>query len=213
MTSWFLDAPKSCAFGKILKMCEIDSTPWVELNWMKSRTKVTCEDKWLREKDNSLRVKRRCQLVVRLKANKCYQELLSSLSSYINLLNLKASTVDYLFSINRCFWYAILLLKGSRCNYFLRKHIITHPHSDLPQDCLRTSRNHLDYLDPYLFYFTFIENLFHYWDYSLWKITPLPVKDPMGEADIDIPRIRPYCVQLTISLTIVLHGGSYQGFH
>ena len=37
---------------------------------------------------DSLRVKRRCQLIVRLKANKCYQELLCSLSSYINLLNL-----------------------------------------------------------------------------------------------------------------------------
>ena len=31
-----------------------------------------------------LRVKRRCQLVVRVKANKCYQELLRYLSSYIN---------------------------------------------------------------------------------------------------------------------------------
>ena len=34
------------------------------------------------------RLKRKCQLVVRLKADKCYQELLCSLSSYINLLNL-----------------------------------------------------------------------------------------------------------------------------
>ena len=33
------------------------------------------------------RVKRRCQLVVRLKANECYQELLRSLSSYINFLS------------------------------------------------------------------------------------------------------------------------------
>ena len=33
-------------------------------------------------------LKRRCQLVIRLKANKYYQELLYSLSSYINLLNL-----------------------------------------------------------------------------------------------------------------------------
>ena len=44
----------------------------------------------------TLRVKRRCQLVVRLKANKCYQKLLCYLSSYINLLNLlnlKASAV------------------------------------------------------------------------------------------------------------------------
>ena len=38
---------------------------------------------------NSSRVKRKCQLVVRLKANKCYQELLHFLSSYINLLNIK----------------------------------------------------------------------------------------------------------------------------
>ena len=37
---------------------------------------------------DSSRVKRRCQLVIRLKANKCYQELLCSLSSYINLLSL-----------------------------------------------------------------------------------------------------------------------------
>ena len=37
----------------------------------------------------TLRVKRRCQLVIRLKANKCYQELLCFLSSYINLLNIK----------------------------------------------------------------------------------------------------------------------------
>ena len=37
----------------------------------------------------TLQVKRRCQLVVKLKANKCYQELLRSLSSYINLLNIR----------------------------------------------------------------------------------------------------------------------------
>ena len=35
----------------------------------------------------ALWVKRRCQLVVRLKANKCYQKLLNSLSFYINFLN------------------------------------------------------------------------------------------------------------------------------
>ena len=34
------------------------------------------------------RLKRRYQLVIRLKANECYQKLLCSLSSYINLLNL-----------------------------------------------------------------------------------------------------------------------------
>ena len=34
----------------------------------------------------TLRVKCKCQLVVRLKANTCYQEFLQSLSSSINLL-------------------------------------------------------------------------------------------------------------------------------
>ena len=37
----------------------------------------------------TLWVKRKCQLVVRLKANKSYQELFCSLSSYINLLNIR----------------------------------------------------------------------------------------------------------------------------
>ena len=37
----------------------------------------------------TLRVKRKYQLVVRLKANKYYQELLRSLSSYINFLNIR----------------------------------------------------------------------------------------------------------------------------
>ena len=36
-----------------------------------------------------MRVKHRCQLLVRLKANKCYQELLCYLSSYINLLSIR----------------------------------------------------------------------------------------------------------------------------
>ena len=42
--------------------------------------------------------KRRCELVITLKANKYYLELLSSLTSYINLLNflnLKASAVGF----------------------------------------------------------------------------------------------------------------------
>ena len=47
------------------------------------------------EKDNSLRAKRRCQLIVRLKANKCYQEWLCFLSFYINLLNLLNLQVLY----------------------------------------------------------------------------------------------------------------------
>ena len=37
----------------------------------------------------TLWVKRRCQLVVRLKANKCYQGLLCYLSSYINFLSIR----------------------------------------------------------------------------------------------------------------------------
>ena len=37
----------------------------------------------------TLWVKRMCQLVVRVKANKCYQRLLRYLSSYINLLNIR----------------------------------------------------------------------------------------------------------------------------
>ena len=58
---------------------------WAEWSHMqKSYVKV----KWLREKDNSSKVKYRCQLVVKLKANKCYQKLLYFLSSFINLLNL-----------------------------------------------------------------------------------------------------------------------------
>ena len=49
--------------------------------------KLRVKVKWLRIKNNSLRVICRCQLIVRLKANKYYQELLCFLSSYINLLN------------------------------------------------------------------------------------------------------------------------------
>ena len=50
---------------------------------------VICIYKWAEfNGTDSLRVKGRCQLVVRLKANKCYQGLIYYLSSYINLLNL-----------------------------------------------------------------------------------------------------------------------------
>ena len=41
MTPQILGVPKSCAFGKIVKMCLIDSTPWIELNWVRSRAGVT----------------------------------------------------------------------------------------------------------------------------------------------------------------------------
>ena len=49
-----------------------------------------CIYKWTEfNSTESLRVKYRCQLVVRLKANNCYQELLCYLSSYINSLNIR----------------------------------------------------------------------------------------------------------------------------
>ena len=50
----------------------------------KSRVKVNNQGR----KITLWELERRCQLVIRLKANKYYQELLCSLSSYINLLNL-----------------------------------------------------------------------------------------------------------------------------
>ena len=50
----------------------------------------------------TLRVKCRCQLVVRLKANECYQELLRYLSSYINLLNIRLCSG--LWPLRKCYW-------------------------------------------------------------------------------------------------------------
>ena len=50
----------------------------------------------------TLRVKRKCQLVVRLKANECYQELLRYLSSYINLLNIRLCLG--LWPLRKCYW-------------------------------------------------------------------------------------------------------------
>ena len=41
--------------------------------------------------NNSARIKHKCQLVIRLKANKYYQELIYYLSLYINVLNIKSS--------------------------------------------------------------------------------------------------------------------------
>ena len=35
----------------------------------------------------------------------------------------------------------------------------------------------------------------------------------MGEANVDVLRVRPYCVQSVISFATFLHGGSYQGFY
>ena len=50
----------------------------------KSRVKVNDQGRKITLRE----LEHRCQLVVRLKVNKCYQELLCSLSSYINPLNL-----------------------------------------------------------------------------------------------------------------------------
>ena len=101
-----------------MKRCSIDSTPRIELRCTKatcrsqrvrSRAGVTCKghveesragDMRVARGDlhlwicrvitvQTLRVKCRCQLVVKLKANKCYQRLLCYLSSYINLLNIR----------------------------------------------------------------------------------------------------------------------------
>ena len=73
---------------------------WCELT---CRENASCPDwsaftnGWSYNGADSLRVKHRCQLVIRLKANKYYPEFLSFLSFYINLLNLlnlKASAVS-----------------------------------------------------------------------------------------------------------------------
>ena len=58
-----------------------------------------------------------------------------------------------------------------------------------------------------------MEDPFHYWDHSFWRIMPSSVKDQISKADIDVSRIRPYYIQLVILLAIVLHDGSYQGFY
>ena len=106
---------KSCTFGKIVKRYSIDSTPQIELGCTKptcrghgvrSRAGVRCKGHEEGSRAGGIQVARgdlhlqivgvitvqtfwvkcRCQLVIRLKANKCYQGLLCSLSSFINLL-------------------------------------------------------------------------------------------------------------------------------
>ena len=90
-------APKKLRFWqdreKVLN--QLNSLSWDELH--KGHVQGACElpeviciYKWAEfNSADFLRVKRRCQLVVRLKANKCYQELLCYLSSYINFLNIR----------------------------------------------------------------------------------------------------------------------------
>ena len=82
MTLQIFGAPKSCALGGTLKRCLIDSTLQVELKKKKgSREKSREVQDFLfaqsqrRRKarsfnQNFLRVKHRCGLVIRLKANK-----------------------------------------------------------------------------------------------------------------------------------------------
>ena len=125
-----------CAFGKIVKKCSIGSTPQIELSCtkatcrsqrMSSHAKVTCRGYMELSRARGMRVaqsdlhlqmggvitvqtlwvKRGCVLVVRLKANKCYQELLCYLSSYINLLNIRLCLG--LWPSRKCYW---------RCNRY-----------------------------------------------------------------------------------------------
>ena len=104
MTLWIFGASKKLCFWQ--KREEVfnwlNSMKWVELHKghvQGSRGEVTCRwhvscpewsaftNGWSNNSADSWS-QRRCQLVVRLKANKCCQELLCSLSSYINFLNL-----------------------------------------------------------------------------------------------------------------------------
>ena len=118
LTIQIFGALKKLRFGQNQNRYSINSTPqasqrpnarvteWGHMQgW---RGEVTCKgytscsgwtafmNGWSCNSVNSLS-QHRCQLVVRLKANKCYQKLFSFLSFYINLLNsfnLRASAVS-----------------------------------------------------------------------------------------------------------------------
>ena len=75
-----LEKPWRCV--QLTQLRELSLTEWSHVQ--RSRVKVNDQ----RRKITFWEFERRCQLVVRLKANKYYQELLCFLSSYINLLNL-----------------------------------------------------------------------------------------------------------------------------
>ena len=105
LTLQIFDVPKKLCFRRNREEVFnwLNSTDWVDY------TKATCRDHgvrsraggmWVTRDDlhlwmdgiitvQTLWIKRRCRLVVRLKANKCYQELLPSLSFYINFLNIR----------------------------------------------------------------------------------------------------------------------------
>ena len=106
-------------FGTLKKLCfwqnrekvfnQLNSTNWVELHKSHvqgSRSQVTWRDHRVRSRAGGMqvargnlhlqmgrvqqcRLKHRCQLIVRLKTNKCYQKLLHYLSSYTHLLNIR----------------------------------------------------------------------------------------------------------------------------
>ena len=79
---------------ELAKRCLIDWILQVKLNWIKLYVKIIYKNHILREliKEKNiiwiffLKVKHSCQLMVRLKANECYQGLLYYLSSYISFL-------------------------------------------------------------------------------------------------------------------------------
>ena len=111
LTTRIFSAPKKLYLRRNCKEVfnQLNSTNWVKLHKghvQGSRDEVTCRSHGVRSHAGSMqiagsdlhlqmggvqqcRLKRRCQLVVRLKTNKCYQELLCYLSSYINLLNIR----------------------------------------------------------------------------------------------------------------------------
>ena len=134
MTPWFVSAPKSYAIGKTLKMCLIDSTPWVRLNWMRSCAGVT----WVTRGNQRLlgrkkqwgvmvkvmdfnvkassRAKCRCQLIVRLKTIEYKEDISRYLSSSLNLLNYRPSRLapagaNLLTSLALDFFFKLLTLE------------------------------------------------------------------------------------------------------
>ena len=60
-------------------------------------------------------------------------------------------------------------------------HLIIHQN---PSAYIETL-DHLDSLDACPFYSTSIEDPLHYWDHSPWRITPLSVKDQIGDAHVE----------------------------
>ena len=119
VTYWYyrtLALQNSCAFGKTVKRSSINSIPQIELSCIKatcrsndvrSCAEITCRghvdhleqfaftNEWSYNSAevtygmDSSRVMCKCQLIVRLKANKCYQEWLCYLSFYIDFLNIR----------------------------------------------------------------------------------------------------------------------------